>query len=579
MINPIFRYFEADEDKDPAFIHLVRNILIFTVIATIASIAIVATTSNTPGLVATITSLVIVTLLEVTALVFAQRGNVLPAKAIVPIALVLAITVIAFSANSIHDISIIAYPLIIIVATLLQGHKALFVTLPLTVAGILFLGVADMTGLTRTLLAQKTGIDDLIIGIILILTSAGIINLLVGRLQLAVSRARENEQAQIQANKDLRQLQESLEQQVQDRTAELTSRGSELEAAVSQIQHRASQFEAMAQVAQTIISIRDLKELLPRVATLISEKYGFYHVGLFLIDEVNEYAVLVASNSEGGRKMIERNHRLRVGEQGIVGSTTKSGEPRIALDVGEDAVYFDNPELPDTHSEMALPLRSGNKIIGALDVQSTAAGAFTNEDVQTLSLLADQVSLAIENARLFEDSNKALNELQTVMRETTRETWRRLPEQQKVIGYRYNAMGATPLTETVDPAARSGKSKAKAGRKEAGSYEVPIELRGEVIGSLVVHSPTGNAWNEDERDLIKAVAERVALSAENARLFDETTQRAERERLVSEITGKIRSHNDPKAMIETAINELRNALGAAHVEVIQHSASGKDSKV
>ena len=370
---------------------------------------------------------------------------------------------------------------------------------------------------------------------------------------------------------NLKESIDNLEVRVANRTTEVQERSRELETANRQIQRRANQFEALAQVAQSIASIRDPQELLPLITSVISEYYEFYHVGIFLIDEPNEFAVLTAANSEGGKRMLERNHRLRVGEEGIVGNVTATGEPRIALDVGVDAVYFGNPDLPDTHSEMALPLKSGGKIIGALDVQSTESGAFTNDDVQTLSLLADQVSLAIENARLFENSNKTLNELQTVMRQTTREAWARLPEKQNLLGFRYNSMGAAPLKEPLD-LGHKGSAKGSVST----SYIVPIELRGEVIGNLVVQSPSGGTWNEDQQDLIKAVAERVALSAENARLFDETTQRAERERLVSEITGKIRSHNDPQAMIETALQELRNALGASRIEIIPRNTSGKD---
>lgn len=371
---------------------------------------------------------------------------------------------------------------------------------------------------------------------------------------------------------------ESLEMRVEERTKEAQLRSQELEIANSQILRRAAQFEALAQVSQSISSIRDPQELLPRVASLISEHYGFYHVGVFLVDEANEYAVLTAANSPGGKRMLERQHRLKVGEQGIVGRVAGSGEPRIALNVGADAVYFNNPDLPETHSEMALPLRSSGKVIGALDVQSTEVGAFTDEDVQTLSLLADQVSLAMENARLFEETDRTLNELQMVMRQSTRDAWKRLPKQQKLLGYRYNTMGASPLNKPLE-LLETGKGAANAEGTEAGPFVVPIELRGEVIGNLVVQSPNGSRWNEDEQDIIRAVAERVALSAENARLFEETTQRAERERLVSEITGKIRSHNDPQAMIETALQELRSALGASRVDIVPKTNSGKDSRV
>jgi GAF domain-containing protein/HAMP domain-containing protein len=364
-----------------------------------------------------------------------------------------------------------------------------------------------------------------------------------------------------------------LEQRVEERTSDLATRSKELETANVRIQRRAAQFEALAQVTQTITAIRDLQLLLPRITTVISENFGFYHVGIFLLDEINQFAILSAANSPGGQRMLARNHRLRVGEEGIVGFAAATGKPRIAMDVGADAVFFNNPDLPDTHSEMALPLISKNIIIGALDVQSTETGAFTSEDIQMLNLLADQVSLAIENARLFDETRKALAESEIVSRRATREAWSRLPEQQQLLGYRYNVTGATPIWKSIKIAESiPGKRK----QAEAGQAVVPIALRGEVIGTLVVQSPSGNQWNEDQLDLIRAVAERVALSAENARLFEETTARAEREKLVSDITSKIRSHTDPQSMIQTTIDELRSALGASRVEIIPQSNKGAE---
>jgi GAF domain-containing protein len=222
---------------------------------------------------------------------------------------------------------------------------------------------------------------------------------------------------------------------------------------------------------------------------------------------------------------------------------------------------------------MALPLKSGNYIVGALDVQSTETGAFKEEDIQMLSLLANQVSLAIENARLFDETRNALAEAEAISRQFTREAWGRLPAEHNLVGYRYDITGATPLDEPIDLMEISkGKSQSK--QIEANQVVVPIELRGETIGNLVVQSPSSGRLSQDQLDLIKAVAERVALSAENARLFEETTRRAERERLVSDITGKIRSMNDPQTMIQTAIEELRKALGATRVDVIPQAVKG-----
>jgi GAF domain-containing protein len=509
-------------------------------------------------------------LLLAVSLYYLQRGFLLPSQLLTPTALFATITYIVISGNGLHDASFFAYGGVIIVASLTLGQGGALVFAGLIILSSWAIGLAELNGSLVSPGSHLTDISTPVFITILVFVITLTQRTLINRMSENLQRARLNEQKQIKANKELIELRDTLEKRVYKRTAELSQRSMELETANSQIQHRAAQFEALAQVSQSITSIRDLHELLPHVASVISDKYGFYHVGVFLLDDASEYAVLTATNSEGGRKMLKQQHRLKVGEQGIVGSATYSGEPRIALDIGKDAVYFNNPDLPNTHSETALPLLSGGKVIGALDVQSIETGAFTNEDIQTLSLLADQVSLAIENARLFEESNKTLSDLQMLMRETTRDAWRKLPERQKLLGYRYNVSGASPLKERIDFAEVS-KGKNDAQQSGSGRFVVPIELRGEVIGHLVVQSPTGNEWNLDQQDIIKAVAERVALSAENARLFEETTLRAERERLVTEITGKIRSRTNPQEMIETAINELREALGASRVEIIPQS--------
>jgi GAF domain-containing protein len=576
MLNAITDFFASPDDRDEGFVRLVRNILIFSLVITLLSGVIVALTSVSRGRVVIISVLIVSSFIEALALFLVGRRRLTLAKVFVPIILVLAITIIAWSADSMHSISIVAYPLIIIIATLLQGRRSLVVTTPLAVLAIAFLGIMDMAGLSTTPMRVNTDLEDILTGMVLVAASSGILNLLIERLRMALAKAEANEQAQIQANLELTNLKTSLEQRVTERTNELVQRGAELEGANRQVRRRAGQLEALAQVAHTISSVRDLRELLPRIATTISENFGFYHVGVFLLDEAHEYAVLSATNSEGGKKMLERKHRLRIGQEGIVGNVTSTGEPRIAMDVGTDAVFFDNPELPDTHSEMALPLKSGKHMMGALDVQSTQRGAFSHEDIQMLGLLADQVSLAIENARLFDETRSALAEAEAISRQFTREAWGRVPAEHRLLGYRYNIAGAVPLNELLD-LSELGKRKSRENQKEASQVVIPIELRGETIGSLVVQSPSTEKLNQEQIDLIKAVAERVALSAENARLFEETTRRAERERLVTDITGKIRSVNDPQAMIQTAMEELRKALGASRVDIVPQAVKGGES--
>jgi GAF domain-containing protein len=366
----------------------------------------------------------------------------------------------------------------------------------------------------------------------------------------------------------LNELVAGLEQRVEERTTNLAARTRELEEATDQLKSRASQLTAVSVVARSVTTMRDLNQLLPSIAEIISKQFGFYHVGIFLNDQANQYTVLKASNSEGGRKMLTQGHRLRIGQVGIVGNVASTGKPRIALDTGEDAVFFNNPNLPETKSEMALPLKAGDQIIGVLDVQSTESAAFQTEDVEILSILADQVSIAIVNARLFEESQKSTADAQSALRQYTRSDWAKLQRTRKTPGYRYSFRGVEPLEKTTKPDALTMAESDKS------VVRIPILIHDEQIGSLGLALPANKVLSEDEMDIAKAVAERVALSVENARLFEETASRAERERMVAQISNKIRSTNDPEVMIQTALQELQQALGASKVQILPYSAAG-----
>ena len=571
FIRQIFPSPEMDEQEKKAVVRNLQTIVIVSMLGAALSFlaAFVSGTIQARVIMAGLFLLLAVSLYAL------RNGTLLPAQILTPTALFATVTYLVITGNGLHDASFFGYAGVIIVASLTLGQGAAFVIAGLIILTSWGIGAAELNGLLVSPGSGLTDISTPVFITILVLAITFTQRTLINRMNESLQRARLNEQKQIDANKDLIELQRTLEKRVEERTSDVATRSNELEIANAKIQRRAAQFEALAQVTQTITAIRDVQILLPNITSVISEKFDFYHVGIFLLDEINQFAILSAANSEGGKRMLARNHRLRIGEEGIVGYAAATGKPRIAMDVGEDAVFFNNLELPNTHSEMALPLISKNIIIGVLDVQSTELEAFTNEDIQMLSLLADQASLAIENARLFDETRKALSESEIISRRAIRETWNRLPEQQKLLGYRYNITGASPLRELIK-FTESNLSQDKNNGTETIQAVTPIELRGEVIGKLIVQSPTGSKWNNDQLDLIKAVAERVALSAENARLFEETTARAEREKLGSDITSKIRSHNDPQAMIQTAITELREALGASRVEVIPQSIKGSE---
>ena len=165
-------------------------------------------------------------------------------------------------------------------------------------------------------------------------------------------------------------------------------------------------------MAREISGKNDLDTLLDTSASLIRERFGFYHVGIFLTDEKKEYAVLRSATGEAGQVMLERGHRLKIGEIGMVGYVVSQGEARISMDVDSDAVHYKNPLLPETRSELALPLRLGEITIGAMDVQSVVPNAFSHEDVRILQTIADQLAIAFEKTRLVVELQRSLEELE-----------------------------------------------------------------------------------------------------------------------------------------------------------------------
>lgn len=367
------------------------------------------------------------------------------------------------------------------------------------------------------------------------------------------------------AAEELRRLSDTLEEQVKDRTADL-------ERTSLNLQRRAEQLRIVTEVSRAVSQAQDVNELLSLVTRLISERFGHYHAGIFLVDEERQYAVFRASNSEGGQRMLQRGHKLALGATSIVGYVAATGRPRVANKVGEDVVWFNNPDLPQTASEMAVPITFGERVIGVLDVQSTEPLAFTQEDVEVMNVLADQVAIAVENARLYASSRRLLAEMQAGYREYLRTEWERLARQ--VRGVRYSPRGVEPLTEPlerpeVESATRSGRPVVVQEGERA--LAIPLKVRDEVVG--VLHIRSGNAstrWQEDDLALAQAVADRASLALENARLLQEAQRRAVRERTISDIASRISASVNLRNILQTAVEELARVMPGAEVTVQIH---------
>ncbi len=369
----------------------------------------------------------------------------------------------------------------------------------------------------------------------------------------------------------------SLEERVAERTANL-------EAEQQQSEKRAEELQAISEISQIITSEQKLETLLPLITRLVSERFDFYHTGIFLIEETKQFAVLQAANSEGGGRMLIRGHRLELGH-GIVGYVAKTGIHRIALDVGLDSTYFNNPDLPTTRSEMALPLKIRNQVIGALDVQSEKPNAFTESDAKNLSILTDQISIALENARLFESTQQTLDEMQALYRQNLQENWAAFSLDENLVGYHQTMKGGTKLREPIESdeirqSINRGTTLFFNGNENAQETTVivPIKLRGQVIGTLKIKAPTTDRqWTSDEVNLMEAISERLSIALENARLIQESQRQVIKQQTIRDMTEKISTSINLKNVLQIAVEELGRMIPGSEV-VLKLTSKDSQSK-
>ena len=469
-------------------------------------------------------------------------------------------------ADGIRDVAFFGYSIPILMAGLLLGWPGAISFTILSIFSGWALAYAETYQLFSPTLDEPlnfardmTGVFALV-GIIIYLT--------ITNLQTALNKSRSTARELSLSNQELNELRVDLEKRVEERTSELKK--------------RATQLEAVSSVARTIASVQEIDTLLPAITSLVSQKFGFYHVGVFLLDQQRRLAVLSAANSQGGIRMLDRQHSLPLDSHSIVGYTASRGEPRIALDVGVDSVYFNNPDLPDTRSEMAIPLRVVGKVIGVLDVQSTETNAFAQEDINVLTTLADQITIAIENARLFGEAKQALGESQAMFEKYTRQEWSNFARQGKPNGFLFDGKQVLPLDN--NPKREPVKSVIQTGslslEKASATLAIPIKLRGLTIGVLDVRSKKGQRhWKPEEIAMLEAAAERAALALENARLVESAQRRAARERAIGDISTRIGAVSNLESILQTAVEELgRKMGGATEVTLEIGNADGENNR-
>ncbi len=363
---------------------------------------------------------------------------------------------------------------------------------------------------------------------------------------------------------------------------------SRTEGATEAVEDRAISAEILSEIAQQVSRRRTLNEVLPTITNRIIEKFDFvYHAQVFMIPPEGHQARLVASTGPIGQKLIAASHGLTIGSQSVIGQVTQKGQPIVARAGSTQTVHRRNELLPDTAVEAAFPLRIGDKIIGALDLQSKDGDAFNDPNLlATFQALADSTALAIDNAsqyetaqsrqeeneRLVEQLREALADRERLNERLTGRAWSeylRGARNDYGLNIDFGLNSVEPeheLTPTLEEAIRINHF-VQEDQDSRQVVAIPLRVRGQVVGAMEFELDKDRIFSPEDFDLVQEVGERFGLAAENARLLDESQRLGQREALVNQISSRLQTHNNVEATVTEAARSLREAIKAEKVTI------------
>jgi GAF domain-containing protein len=601
--------FEGDEDKTRTA-GLLEMLLLVTMTVALAAVIIAPFVFAHPEVALRVAGLIL--LMAAISLILMRRGHVKLASSLILFGLWISFSTFTVLSGGVLSIFTVGYLTTTIIAGLLLGGRAAVVVAELSMIASLGMLYADANGfLPEPFLVTGPGPAWINLAANLGVTVA-MLYLATRGLQETVERARHSA-GEIDRQREL------LEVVVLDRTRDL--------------ERRAIQLATAADVGRAAASILDLDTLTRQVVELVRDRFHLYYAGLFLLDKAGASAVLAAGTGEAGRIMRERGHKLEVGGISMVGAACAQRKAQIALDVGDEPNRFENPLLPSTRSEMALPLVVGERVIGALDVQSSEPSAFSKGDIAVLQLVADQVAVAVDNARKFSQEAEVLEATSPLFRVSRRlasaintadvvqvlinsvseteadgcvvgalnfslsgETdsvtflgeWNRQRRSQLAVGATFLA-NASPLPlqivtsywtikdVTRDLQMPESLRRFLVGYGGRGFVNIPLRAGGRVIGFVSIYRAEPGSFSPVSVRLYETLIDQAAVAMERARLLEEAQVRAERERLVADVSARMREQLDVDAVLKTTAEEVYRALELEEL-VIRLTADGSSNR-
>ncbi|HET7145442.1 MAG TPA: GAF domain-containing protein [Anaerolineales bacterium] len=330
-----------------------------------------------------------------------------------------------------------------------------------------------------------------------------------------------------------------LEDKVRERTQELET--------------QTFQLRTSTKVARTIAEIQDISELMETATKLSSENFGYYHVGLYVLDEPKRTAFLQAASSSVGKQLIGQGFRVEPDRRNVFNLAIEQNRPIITSEA-DGFGFFRDPNFPLTRSRMTLPLAVRGNVIGFLDLHSDQPQGFNLENSEVLRTLSDLIAISFDNARLINETKNLLSQLNLSSTIETRATWSKLTSRIKPI-YQYTPAGVRPIFSMTRPEYSDGML-------------VPLILNGQSIGTIKLKRKGENTkWSDRERGLVEKIAEQVSLALENSRLIDEAQKSALRDQMIASISTRVRETLDVESVIRTATTELRRIFDLKEAEI------------
>lgn len=334
------------------------------------------------------------------------------------------------------------------------------------------------------------------------------------------------------------------------------------------VKRRGRQVRLSTQVTQDIATVPDLRELYRRVVTLIQEQFGYYYVQLLRYDTTVETAVLVAGSGEAGKQRLAQAYRVRPG-QGPIGTTLMTGASVLKPDLAADPDWQADPLLPDTRSELAVPIKLHDQVLGVLDVQNNAADSLDAEDQLALEGLCGQIAAAIESTRLRQEMDTRLQELNSLQRLMTREGWQTLQaELLEEQAYLFDQSEVRPVDRTDLP-----KPDTTVTGGQPQPVVSPLTIRGEIIGGLGVYDDPDHPLSAEEQALLQALSVQVAEAMERARLLEQTRKRAVELEAVAQVGTAAATILAIDKLLQTVVDltKLRFGLYHAHIYLLNET--------